>query len=172
MKHAPHAGLRTWIEIDKKAVRKNYKTFRTLVGKNTRLMSVVKSNAYGHNIHEFAPLMEELGTDWLGVDSATEALALRKGGVKIPILVLGFTLQARYDEARKHDISITISSASQLAEVLKQKQTKKVLRVHIKVDTGMHRQGFQLHEASQLLSAIATAPSRVFLCRRVIYPFC
>lgn len=157
-----HDLLRTWIEIDIKAIAKNYRVFRKLIGKKTMLMSVVKSNAYGHNIHEFAPEMVKLGVDWLGVDSITEAIALRKNGVKIPILVLGFTLPALYVEAKKYGISITLSSFAQLKEVVKLKPSKATLRVHVKVDTGMHRQGFQMIDAQKLLSELARTPLGIF----------
>ncbi len=155
-------GLRTWIEVDKKAIAQNYRTFRKLVGKKVLLLAVVKSNAYGHNIHEFAVEMERLGADWLGVDSLTEALALRKDGVQIPILVLGFTLPSQYKEARKQRISLTISSMAQLREVCVLPASKTPLRVHIKVDTGMHRQGFQMRESLLLCETIALARTSIF----------
>ncbi len=141
---------------------KNYRLFRKLIGKKAMMMAVVKSNAYGHNIHEFAPEMARLGVDWLGVDSITEAIALRKNGVKTPILVLGFTLPSRYDEARKHSISITMSSFAQIKEAVKLKSSKTPLRIHVKVDTGMHRQGFQLHDSKKLLSELARTPLGIF----------
>jgi len=162
--HVTHKKiLRTWIEIDTKAIAKNYHSFRKLLGKKTMLMSVVKSNAYGHNIIEFAKEYEKLGVDWLGVDSLVEGMALRREGIKTSTLVLGFTLPALLDEARKNNISVTVSSFAQLEEVLKLKKTKKILKIHIKVDTGMHRQGFQLDEANRLLHDIALAPIGIFI---------
>jgi alanine racemase len=155
-------NLRTWIEIDKKAIAKNYRTLRKLVGGHTLMMAVVKSNAYGHNLHEFAPEMERLGADWLGVDSLVEAVALRKGGVKIPILVLGFTLPALYPLAQKNNISLTISSFAQLDAVCALKKSARPIHIHIKIDTGMHRQGFQIDEAQELLSRLASAPTKIF----------
>ena len=164
--------LRTWIEIDKKAIAHNYRTFRKLLEENeyrkshpdilqnvrmtrTKLLAVVKSNAYGHNLLEFAPEMEKLGADWLGVDSLVEAHSARSAGVKIPVLVLGFTLPTLYDEARKNGVSITLSSFVQLERILKLKPSKVSLKIHVKVDTGMHRQGFQLNEAGRLLQMLA-----------------
>ncbi|KKU79883.1 MAG: Alanine racemase [Parcubacteria group bacterium GW2011_GWA2_47_7] len=152
------AALRTWIEIDTKAIAKNYRVFRKLIGKKTLFMAVVKSNAYGHNLREFSGAMDRLGVDWLGVDSITEALALRRDGITTPILVLGFTLPTLYPEARKHKVSITISSFPQLNEALRLKPSKTPLQVHIKVDTGMHRQGFELGVAQKLLSTLGQAP--------------
>ncbi len=132
-------GLRTWIEIDKKAIKHNYDIFRNFIGKNIKMLSVVKSNAYGHNLVEFAKEQERLGTDFLGVDSVREALALRKEGIKIPILVLGYTLPEMISEAAIKDISIAISNFESLSAAI---QTKEKIKVHIKVDTGMYRHGF------------------------------
>lgn len=147
-------GLRTWIVIDRKAIAHNYRVFRRMIGRRTRIMAVVKSNAYGHNIFAFAAEMERLGADYLGVDSITEALALRKRGIKKPILVLGYTLPEKYAEARKSAISVTISSFGGLAAALAQKRGEYPLRVHIKTDTGMHRQGFQGEDMPQVLDLL------------------
>lgn len=146
--------LRTWIEIDKKAIAHNYRTFRALLSKKTKFLAVVKSNAYGHNLLEFAPAMEHLGADWLGVDSLVEARSARQVGVRVPILVLGFTLPSLYEEARRSRVRVTISSFAQLEKALRLSKGKIPLRVHIKADTGMHRQGFQLWEAPQLLEKL------------------
>ncbi len=153
-------GLRTWIEIDTKAIAHNYRVFRKLIGKKTRLMGVVKSNAYGHSLVQFSRELESLGVDYLGVDSIVEALRLREEKITLPILVLGYTLPEMMGEAALHDIAITISSFSQLREAMHLK-TKKHLRVHIKVDTGMHRQGFQLGDSTRLLSQLGHRMSKL-----------
>lgn len=160
MKQAPE-DLRTWVEIDTKAILHNYRVFRKLIGKNVKLLAVVKSNAYGHNLIEFGKTLEKLGVDMLGVDSLVEGLALRNAGVKKPILVLGFTLPVLYGVARTHDIALTISSLPQLKEICSLQSSKKPLAIHIKVDTGMHRQGFQHEEGNILLEMIARTSPRV-----------
>lgn len=146
-------GLRTWIEIDKKAIACNYRVFRGLISKKTMLMAVVKSNAYGHGLIDFSKEISALGADWLGVDSIVEALALRQAGIKKPILVLGYTLPEMLAEAVRNDISVTISTYESLKGISKQKLSK-YLKVHIKVDTGMHRQGFLESEINKVLSLI------------------
>ena len=150
-------GLRTWVEIDAKAVSHNYKTFRSLISPTTRLMAVVKSNAYGHDLFQFARIVERLGTDWLGVDSITEALALRQEKVKTPILVLGYTLPEKFPEAIKNNVSLTISSFESL-DVLDTRCLTKIkplpLKIHLKIDTGMHRQGFQEKEIPKVLAMV------------------
>ena len=88
--------LRTWVEIDAQAAKKNIETFRKIIGKNVRLWAVVKSNAYGHGLYAFSGLMDRFGIDGLCVDSVVEGLALRRMGIKKYILVLGPTLPARF----------------------------------------------------------------------------
>jgi len=150
-KTADHKGLRTWIEIDRKAIRHNYKLFRSLIPKTTKLLSVVKSNAYGHSHIDFSKELEALGVDYIAVDSIVEGLSLRKSSVRCPILVLGHTLHVRIKDAAVHDIRIAVSSITQLHQ-LKKEIFKRPLKIHIKVDTGLHRQGFTLSDMPQVLT--------------------
>jgi alanine racemase len=138
-------GVRTWIEIDTKAIENNYRIFRSCIKAPTKLLSVVKSNAYGHGLVDFSKHIERLGIDWIAVDAVVEAIRLRKEGVKVPILVLGYTLPERMLEAIDQNISLTISNMYAL-EGLQSLGLKGKIKVHIKVDTGMHRQGFMKHE--------------------------
>src|SRR5689334_9922201 len=110
MKSELHKGLRTWIEIDRKAIKHNYDVFRSLINKKCKMMTVVKSNAYGHSILDFSKEMEKLGSDYFGVDSIVEGIALRKSGIKKPILVLGYTLPEMLSEAVKYNLEITVST--------------------------------------------------------------
>lgn len=146
-------GLRTWIEIDKSAIAHNMKQFKALVDKKTKILAVVKSNAYGHGLVDFSFEVVKAGADWLGVDSIVEALALRKQGIQTPIVVLGYTLPERIDEAVNQHISLTLSSFEQIPHFVK-KGSKTPLAFHIKVDTGMHRQGFLLSEQKKLFSLL------------------
>lgn len=145
------AGLRTWIEVDTRALRKNYRTFRTLIPKGTKLMAVVKSNAYGHSLIDFTKTFDRFGSNWFGVDSIVEARALRREGVKKPILVLGSTLPECFVEAAGSNVSVTISNFDHLQKALKQGTRRKPLKVHIKIDTGMHRQGFMPEDIQKIL---------------------
>jgi alanine racemase len=144
-------GLRTWIEIDRKAIAHNYHVFRNLIDKKCKLLAVVKSNAYGHNLMEFAKEQEKLGADFLGVDSVVEALTLRKEGIKIPILVLGYTLPEMIVEAVNKNISITVSNFETLSVVIKSKLR---IKIHIKVDTGMSRHGFLESDIKEVLNKL------------------
>lgn len=145
-------NLRTWIEIDTAALARNYRAFRRLVGPKVKLMSVVKSNAYGHGLIDFSRAVVKLGVDWLGVDSIVEAVTLRRAGIKIPILVLGYTQPANFSAAKKNNVVVTISSLDPLASLL---ALSRPPQFHLKLDTGMHRQGFTSADFSAVISFLA-----------------
>lgn len=146
-------GLRTWIEVDRKAIRHNFGVFKKLIAPRAKLMAVVKSNAYGHGLIDFSREMEKLGADFLGVDSMTEARALRKEGMTLPILVLGYTMPELFQEAADNGISLTVSSFETL-NALKKAKLKTPPKIHIKVDTGMHRQGFLAKDLPKILGKL------------------
>lgn len=153
-------GLRTWIEIDKKAIKHNYDVFRSLIPKKTKFLGVVKSNAYGHNLIEFAKELEKLGADYLAVDSVVEGIALRKEGIKMPILVLGYTLPEMIDKAVENDLEITVSNFDYFKEI-KILNSKSPIKIHIKTDTGMHRSGFQELDIKKVISEISSPKVKV-----------
>ncbi len=150
---------RTWIEVSKLAIEQNYKIFRGLLSDKTKLLAVVKSNAYGHELVGFAQCASSLGADWLGVDSITEAKTLRTHGIKKPILVLGYTLPAHFAFAEKFKISLTVSNFENLNALA---ATGKKISIHIKADTGMHRQGFFENELRQVCGIIKKSPNIAF----------
>lgn len=146
-------GLRTWIEIDRAALKHNVGIFRSLIKKETKLCAVLKSNAYGHSLIDFAKEVEKIGVDMIAVDSITEALALRRDGIKVSIFVLGFTLPEMLSAAIENDIAVTVSHIdhfNRISELVRDK----ALSVHVKVDTGMHRQGFLLDEIDTVIELL------------------
>ena len=124
-------NLRAWVEIDARAAKGNYLTFRGLIGKKVKLWAVVKSNAYGHGLFAFSALMDRFGIDGLCVDSIVEATALRRAGIKRPILVLGSTLPSHYGEAAEHGITISISNLKALKALVREKN---IPQFHLKID--------------------------------------
>ena len=133
--------LKTWVEINRSAIKKNYRTFRNILSPGIKLMAVVKSNAYGHGLAHFAKEISKLGADFLAVDDIDEALILRKSGIKKPILVFGYVPDSFIKEASLKNISLTISNFDFLRKIIKTKLIKKI-KIHIEVDTGLGRQGF------------------------------
>ena len=155
MQKTDRKGLRTWIEIDRKAIKHNFSVFKSLTKKDTKLMAVIKSNAYGHSLVDFAKEMETLRADFLGVDSIVEGLALRKEGIKSPILVLGYTLPEMVEVAVGNNIALSIASFEALEHINKiEKNFSKELNIHIKVDTGMHRQGFLKEDVAKVVKLL------------------
>ena len=140
-------SLKTWIEIDKKAIQWNVSLFKKLVSRETKLMAVVKSNAYGHGLWVFSEIAEKAGVDGFCVDSVIEAATLRERGIKKPILVLGYTLPTLFEEAFENGITIAISSQDGLKALA---QSKKRPEFHLKIDTGMHRHGFYLKDIAKV----------------------
>lgn len=148
-------GLRTWIEIDKNALGNNLGEFLNLIPKRTNFMAVIKSNAYGHGLTLVAKTLANSKFNssrlWFGVDSIVEALRLRRDGIQNQILVLGSTLPERLEEAFGNKITLTVSNFELLREIYKLKDRPEI---HIKLDTGMHRQGFLPHQTVQLIKLL------------------
>ncbi|MBI2037024.1 MAG: alanine racemase [Candidatus Liptonbacteria bacterium] len=132
-------GLRTWLELDREAARQNVRAMRGLLTPRTRLMAVVKSNAYGHGLYVFAKVLDRLGVHGFCVDSVLEGFRLRKEGITKPILVLGSTLPEHFGAAAESRITLTLSTFEGVKAYLR---TARKPEVHLKIDTGMHRQGF------------------------------
>ncbi len=144
--------LKTWVEIKQKAVENNIRQIKSLLKPKTKLWAVVKSNAYGHGLINFSLIAQQSGADGFCVDSVPEGLKLRKAVIKKPILVLGPTLfRDLMEEARKNNLAITISNFENLPNLLKIKNKP---QFHIKIDSGMHRQGFYPSEIPKLIKTI------------------
>ncbi|MDP4038847.1 MAG: alanine racemase, partial [bacterium] len=148
-----HSGLRTWLEIDTKALKNNFSLFKKVVGPKIKLMAVVKSNAYGHGLIETSQYFEKLGADFLGVDSVVEARSLRQNSVQTPILVFGFSLPEMVDYALKNNISLTVSNFDFFKHLRVKKGSKK-LKIHIKIETGLNRQGFLINNLPKLIKIV------------------
>lgn len=155
MKKQPkRAPLRTWVEVNYRVIAENTRTLRSLLSDSVSMMAVVKSNAYGHGMVESARAALSGGANWLAVDELSEALELRKVRIQAPILVLGYTLPELYREAAANRISVTISSLESLQSLAKAKLGKK-LRMHIKFDTGLYRQGIPESHVQQAIRILS-----------------
>jgi alanine racemase len=134
--------LLQWIEIDRSALKHNIDQFRSLIGDARKMTVVVKSNAYGHGLLEVSRLAAEFGADWLGVNSLEEALALREGGVDLPIILLGYVPLADLKQAVSNDLRLTVYNTETVEELAKiNSKLKKDAFLHIKTETGVYRQG-------------------------------
>ena len=129
----------------------NYKYFRSKLETSTKLLVLVKANAYGHGAVEFASLMVDAGADYLAVAYPVEGVELRDAGIKTPIMVLTAGTDF-FNEIIDNDLEPGIpnlSSLKALCEVLAERGVTD-FPVHIKLDTGMHRLGFMSEEIEEL----------------------
>lgn len=120
----------------------------------SKVMAIIKANAYGHGLVSVAKHFTKLGVDQLGVAFVEEGVALRKAGIKIPILILGGILEEQISHFLSFDLEITVSSLYKLRQVEEvSEQLKKRAVIHLKIDTGMERVGVHSYSARPLIEA-------------------
>ena len=153
---------RTWAEIDLDAIRHNYQTIRGSLPAGVKLCCVVKANGYGHGASKLAPLYEELGADWFAVSNIEEAMQLRRAGVTSPVLILGYTHPSCAEILAEQGFSQCVYS-TQYGQLLSAAATDSgvTIPVHIKLDTGMGRLGFQVTGEGEDSVAAAIATCRL-----------
>ncbi len=144
-----HKKRPTWAEININNLRENFRNIKKLLKEDTKICGVIKANAYGHGSLQVARTLIEEGVDYLAVATLEEAIELRNNKIDKPILCLGYIKEEDFDEALEKDIEITIYSY-EAAERLSEKSVslKKQSNIHIKLDTGMSRLGFQIEDKS------------------------
>lgn len=145
----------TWLEIDRSALAHNLRSLRSQLAPGTRLMAVIKANAYGHGAPVTAQVLQTAGADAFAVAALSEALEIRQAGITLPVLVLGYTPGWQADLALAHGVTLTVfdletAAALQAAAALQRRS----LTLHLKVNTGMNRLGVSPPEAPALLSAL------------------
>jgi alanine racemase len=164
-------GYATWAEIDLGALRVNLRQFAR---RQAAVMAVVKANAYGHGAVPVARAALDAGALWCGVARLEEALELRRAGLACPILILGAVPMSEFASAIAEGISLTVWTGDQLAAAQSAaRQAGRTARLHLKLDSGMHRLGAapedvlslarQIHQAEDLelegmFSHLACAP--------------
>ncbi|HIS22152.1 MAG TPA: alanine racemase, partial [Candidatus Cryptobacteroides intestinipullorum] len=131
------------LEINLSNCLMNYRYFRSHLAPETKMLVLVKANAYGHGAVEFASMMEEAGADYLAVAYPVEGVELRKAGIRTPILVLTAGTDF-FEEIIEYGLEPGIPNLVTLDEFCKVLDAKGITDypVHIKLDTGMHRLGF------------------------------
>lgn len=134
---------RTWAEISLDNLEHNYRALRARTPQGCKFLGVIKADAYGHGAVPVSGTLSELGCEYLAVSNLEEAVQLRRGGIRTPILILGYTPPEYADTMVFMDLTQEIHSidyARALEERLR--GTNYILNVHIKLDTGMGRIGF------------------------------
>jgi alanine racemase len=149
----------TWVEIDRTALLANVRSGRQLIGPHCRLLALVKGNAYGHGLREVATALLAAGVDMLGVEAVGEAVTLRTTGVTCPVLLVGPIPPANVPLLLSHQLTPLLVSPEQVQMVGEfARQAACGLDIHLKFDTGMHRQGIIREEFPVLLDLLAKYP--------------
>lgn len=136
------------MEISHEALASNIKSFRRLVGKDVLLAPAVKANAYGHGLIEASRSFLKSGADFLCVNALYEAEALRKAGIKAPILIIGYTRLSELKKAVALDCDLIVYNLETVQALGK---LGKKANIHLKIETGNHRQGVRLEDIPKVL---------------------
>jgi len=143
------------LELNLPACIGNFRYFKGKLEPSTKLLVLVKANAYGHGAVEFASMMQQAGADYLAVAYPVEGMELRQAGISLPVLVLtaGTDFFNEIIDYRLEPGIPNVFALKALIDVL-EKRGLKDFPVHIKLDTGMHRLGFMTHEIPELLKVL------------------
>ncbi|MEI8249356.1 MAG: alanine racemase [Candidatus Taylorbacteria bacterium] len=150
----PYTPLIT-VEVSKSRLLHNLHQFQR-VAPHGMVAPVLKSNAYGHGLMEVAHILEgEKGIPFWIVDSYFEAVALRAKGFKTPLLIIGYSRPDTIERSRLRDTIFTVTSLDTLRSI---ENIERHLKIHLKIDTGMHRQGILPQDIDTAITMIASNP--------------
>ena len=151
------------ITISKSALINNLNLFKE-IAPNHQVAPVLKSNAYGHGLNIIAEELKNESIPFFVIDSYFEARALRSEGIKNPLLIIGYSTTESIVKNNLKNISFTITSLDGLKDLVK--NVKKQTRIHLKIDTGMHRQGISPSEISEAIKIIKEQENLVISPRK------
>lgn len=143
------------IDINLTQLRKNVDILRNGLNPGVKFMAVVKGDAYGHGLVPIAQELEKCKCDAIGVVRLTEAVALREGKIKIPVVILAPLMPSQCQWVVEHNISVMVDNEKIVSALDKQAASKnKVVDVHIKVNTGLNRYGIETDEVVRFIHMI------------------
>ncbi len=148
--------LLTWVEISKAALAHNAQAFKAHLGPACFLAPAVKSNAYGHGLVESSRVFAENGASFLCVNALYEAEALRKAGIQTSILLIGYVPLADLGSAVALGCDMVVYNAETIDAL---GRLNRPCRIHLKIETGNHRQGVGLGDLPKMLDRIRRHPS-------------
>lgn len=147
----------TVAEIDLHALAHNLKGVRRKVGPDVKVMAVVKANAYGHGIVEVATFLQHHAVDYFGVANAEEGVALREAGITAPIHIFTIPATTQIASCTSFGLEPTVCTETEARLLNEQAQrSKKILSVHIKVDTGMNRIGVRPRDLAKFVRVLGS----------------
>lgn len=149
----------TTVTYDLSALHHNLRQFQKALRPETKILAMVKAQAYGAGLIQLAEQLEKSGVNYLGVAYADEGVRLREAGIRLPILVMNAE-PIGFERCVKHELEPAIYSLEHLDAFIRVliAQHKQAYPVHIKIDSGMHRLGFAPSEIQQVLQTISAQP--------------
>lgn len=133
-----------WAEINLDNLTHNLNEIKRVTDKSSKIMAIVKADAYGHGSIEVSKVLIENGVEFLAVATLSEAVELRNAGIETDILILGYTPKVQFEYLVKYNITQTIydyDAAEYMSKIAK--ALNQTAKIHVKVDTGMSRLGFR-----------------------------
>jgi alanine racemase len=148
----------TVLEINLNHLIHNLNYYKTLLPQDVKWMAMVKAFSYGAGTSEIAAILQSNRIDYLAVAYADEGVALRKAGIRVPVMVMSPETES-WSSMLEYNLEPEIYSFKTLHAFIdlldrRQSNEKRVYRIHIKLDTGMHRLGFEPHDIDQLASIL------------------
>lgn len=156
MSGGPHSAHRAWVEVDHAAIRSNLDAVRRLAG-GADVIGVVKANAYGHGDVAVAHTLVDAGVERLAVATLGEAMGLRQAGLDGPIMLLWELGAGEMQDAADERLEPIVYD-ERTVELLEATRGPLPIGVHLKVDTGLGRQGIESERAVELAARIARSP--------------
>ena len=148
----------SWIEINGGRLRNNLSSFRDILSPRTRLMFVVKSNAYGHGLRLVSDVVRD-HVDWFGVDSLAEALEVERAAPGKPVLILGYSrIEDAAEIVGREFRQVTYRQDTARALSVAAQKTGKPAMIHLKIETGTNRQGIPLGEVAAFSRFVSRLP--------------
>lgn len=149
-----------WIELDLARWRRNYQLIQQALPAGLRLLSVVKDEAYGHGLLPATRVATESGVNFLAVSTVEEAMKLRDGGVRAPILLLGERQESELPWCVAHNLTCCVSEPHGIAKLAQlAARSGKRVPVHLKINTGMNRYGARWNEVLPVAERIRAEKS-------------
>ena len=147
----------TWAEVDLDALRHNFRHIKGMAGRKTKILSVIKADAYGHGMIRVAKVLNEKGADFFGVADIREAISLRLAGIKKPIVIFENTLPIFAKQIVQFDLRPSISSWGLAISLNRYARSRgKHIFIHVKIDTGMGRLGVWHRDAMEFVRRLKT----------------
>jgi alanine racemase len=150
---------KTFVEIDLSGVRHNIALFKSLLLPETKILAMVKAQSYGSGVEKMAAFFEQQGVDYLGVAYSDEGVELRKQGIKLPILVMNAE-EDGFEDCINYQLEPAIYSFNQLDQFIKELifHGHSAYPIHLKLDTGMRRLGFELKDIPRVCEILQAQP--------------